>query len=135
MELDGSHGFARRMWDALADGAVWTIPRTGLIYTKDEEAKTLTLTFRMPWFDGLSVDADGLKAAQDEEHETVGRVFGVIGVEVREIDASEYPLGFCRYCYRARFIEEVEQEEPMLEGRCTQCVREGVTEPMTPFSL
>jgi hypothetical protein len=33
-------------------------------------------------------------------------------------------LGYCRYCFRVRWLAVVEQTKPNPEGKCRQCERE-----------
>lgn len=42
------------------------------------------------------------------------------------MEKTEHPLGFCRHCFRVRWIEEVEETvKDVPQGKCTQCVREA----------
>jgi len=85
--IDGSRGFARGIWDKLADGGVWGIPRCGLVYRKDAEAKELVLIMRMPWFEGLSASEQQLLDSQEHDHAGIIDMFDAIGVGVREEEA------------------------------------------------
>ena len=38
---------------------------------------------------------------------------------------EEFPIGFCKHCFRVRHIQEVEETiKGVPHGKCTQCVRE-----------
>jgi len=80
--------WARNMWAMLKDGGVWGVPRSGLMYRKEDGR--LVLYTRMPWFTGLSVTPEILAERQDEDHAGIVALFKDIGVEV--IDArTEVP--------------------------------------------
>ena len=80
--IDGTRGFAVELWDMLADGGVWGVPRCGLIYTKDEKQNTMRLTARAPWFSELSCTPEELREAQDADHEDIRAMFSMIAIEV-----------------------------------------------------
>ena len=82
--IDGTQGFARNLWDSLADGGVWGVPRCGLVYMKDGPENRLVLVQRMPWFDELSVSEAELRERQDEDHLGITRMMYAIGIEVTE---------------------------------------------------
>lgn len=79
-----SREFAQSLWDRITDGGVWAVPRTGLLYTKDEATNQMRLMMRMPWFPGLSVNANELAYHQDIDHQGVREMFFTIGVEVTD---------------------------------------------------
>jgi hypothetical protein len=80
--LDGTFGFAKGVWNMLRDGGTWAVPRSGLIYQKREDEKTLALISRMPWFEGMPIPADELRTYQDDDHEGVERIFRAISIDV-----------------------------------------------------
>lgn len=82
--IDGTHGFARGVWNMLRDGGAWTVPRCGLIYRKREEDKQLVLVARLPWSEGMPFSPESLEAFQDEDHEGIEAIFRSIGVQVVE---------------------------------------------------
>jgi hypothetical protein len=80
--IDGTHGFAKNLWDQLADRGIWGVPRCGLIYQKREAEREFALIQRMPWFEELSVTEEDLRERQDYDHERIAPMFKAIGVEV-----------------------------------------------------
>ena len=76
--------WATNMWAMLKDGGVWTVPRTGQNYRKEEEAKRLVLVARIPWDEGCPISRERLLQLQDEDHEGITQVFAAIGVEVTD---------------------------------------------------
>ena len=74
----------------MADGGVWAVPRSGLIFTR--RGGGLVLTARMPWTPELAEaaaegrdvppDAGALRAYQDEEFELIRGRFEAVGVAV-----------------------------------------------------
>ncbi|HYQ84112.1 MAG TPA: hypothetical protein VEP28_08940 [Rubrobacter sp.] len=76
--------WAANLWRSLRDGGIWGLPRSGLVYTKDEAAKRMVLTMRVPWFAGLSASPEVLREAQDHDHAGVRDMFAAIGIDVVE---------------------------------------------------
>ena len=81
--IDGTHGFGRNLWAKLRDGGVWGVPRSGLVYMKDEAEKRLVLIARMP-AEETNLTPEQLKADQDWDHERITSMFAAIGIEVIE---------------------------------------------------
>lgn len=79
-----SRDFARNLWVMLNDGGLWAVPRVGLTYRKDEAGRRMVLSHRMPWFEGLSVDANELRYRQDIDHQGVREMFFTIDIAVEE---------------------------------------------------
>lgn len=83
--------WSRQRFDLMTDGGIWSVPRSGLIFTR--RADQLVLTQRMPWSpelaqaaaDGLDVpaDADALTAYQDADYEIIREHFEAAGISVR----------------------------------------------------
>jgi hypothetical protein len=71
--------WCRGMWEMLAEGGSWAVPRSGLIFTKREGK--LMLTERMPHTDEL-MSEKVLRELQDEDFEIIRDRFQKIGVEV-----------------------------------------------------
>jgi len=84
--MDGSRGWAAGMWDMLADGGVWGIPRCGLVFRKDAGVNTMTLIERMPWDPEMPCTPEQLLAAQDEDYEGIATMFASIGVIVMPLE-------------------------------------------------
>lgn len=84
ISIDGTRGFARGLWDMLTDGGVWGVPRSGLMYQKDEAGSRFILVARMPWFEGLSCTDVELRESQDFDHAGITTMFALIGVKVVE---------------------------------------------------
>lgn len=73
--------WSRSLWDLIADGGVWAVPRSGLIFRKTGPAR-MTLIARMPHEPEMPMSADALREYQDEEYESIKFQFGRVGVEV-----------------------------------------------------
>jgi hypothetical protein len=80
--IDGSGGWATKMWAMLSDGGVWGVPRCGLIYRKHEADMKFVLFSRMPWEEGMPMTREELSEFQADDHEGITRMFASIGVEV-----------------------------------------------------
>lgn len=84
--------WCRGIWAMISDGGVWAVPRSGLVFRKDEQARTWTLVERMPWLEemgeaarsGADVPptAEDLRIYQDEDIEAIRQRFASIGIEV-----------------------------------------------------
>lgn len=72
--------WATTFWSTLADGGVWGVPRSGLLFRR--EGNTLVLTDRMPWQEGMPLDADELEEFQQSDLEGCVEMFRTIGVDV-----------------------------------------------------
>lgn len=76
--------YAPMIWGALRDGGTWAVPRTGLAFRKDEGAKTLTLTDRAAWKEGMPCTEVELREAQDYDYAGIKDLFAAIGIEVTD---------------------------------------------------
>lgn len=65
--------WSRQMFATLADGGIWALPRSGLVFRKD--GKALVLQAKLPG--DFPVD-------QEEDFECIKRHFADIGVPVRK---------------------------------------------------
>lgn len=74
--------WCRNIWAMIADGGVWAVPRSGLVFRKDEQARTWTVAERMPHDPAMPISADELRTYQDEEVGAIRQRFASIGVEV-----------------------------------------------------
>ena len=84
--MDGTQGFASNLWAMLTDGGVWGVPRCGIVLTKNEQAKTMTVTARMPWHPEMPCTPEQLVAMRDEDIEGVTTMFASIGVIVMPLE-------------------------------------------------
>ena len=78
--VDGTRGFASNLWNMLADGGEWGVPRSGLLFTKRGE--TLALTTRMPWQQDMGGTKAEWHAYQQEDIRGIREMFDVIGILV-----------------------------------------------------
>lgn len=76
--------WAQGLWDMIAEGGVWGVPRCGLMFRKQQGK--LVLTERMPWEEGMPLTAEDLREAQDWDVKGITETFAGIGVEV--VDAT-----------------------------------------------
>jgi hypothetical protein len=84
--MDGSRGWAAGLWESLADGGFYGIPRCGLVFRKNELAKQLTLIERMPWDPAMPVTAEQLHEAQEDDLQGMVMVMAGIGVTVLALE-------------------------------------------------
>ncbi len=83
--------WCRERFRQMSDGGVWAAPRSGLIFTRRDDA--LVLTGRMPWTpeladaaaEELSVppNAEALRTYQDLDYGLIRSTFEAAGVTVR----------------------------------------------------
>ena len=66
----------------MADGGVWGIPRSGLIFTK--RGRKLVLTNRMPWQEGMSITPEQLREQQDSDYNGIAARFRAAGITVED---------------------------------------------------
>jgi hypothetical protein len=69
------------LFESLAEGGVWGVPRSGLVFRKDDGA--LVLIEQMPHFPGMPMTAAELTDAQDADFAAIRREFERAGVPVR----------------------------------------------------
>ena len=82
--LDGSRGWATKLWAMLNEGGIWGIPRSGLVFRK--EGQLFILQDRMPYLEGMPyTEADWLEL-QADDIEGVTNMMAGIGVTVQEIE-------------------------------------------------
>jgi hypothetical protein len=74
--------WSKGLWDSIADGGVWAVPRSGLVFRKDADRKRFVLSERMPWSAEMPRTAEELIAYQDDDFETIAARFALIGVAV-----------------------------------------------------
>lgn len=73
------------MFNLLADGGVWAIPRSGLVFTR--KGDKLVLTEVMPHDPGMPMSAAELLTYQQEDYAENVRQFGLAGITME----SEVP--------------------------------------------
>lgn len=66
----------------LAEGGVWGVPRSGLIFTR--EGTALNLTERMPWQEGMPMSKTALRDYQDDDFEAIMRRFDKAGIPMED---------------------------------------------------
>jgi hypothetical protein len=72
--------WCRNLFDTVADGGSWGIPRSGLILTK--RGQTFEVTARMPHDPAMPVTEAELREQQDHEVAVVTEHFGAAGITV-----------------------------------------------------
>jgi hypothetical protein len=78
--VDGSRGFATELWSMLANGGVWGVPRSGLLFTK--RGKTLALTERMPYEEAMPWTPENWREMQQDDIDGIREMFSIIDVLV-----------------------------------------------------
>jgi hypothetical protein len=72
--------WCRQMWNALKEGGRWGIPRSGLIFAKQNGQ--LVLVAAMPHMAEMPITAEQLKLQQDSDFNATVDRFGRVGVTV-----------------------------------------------------
>lgn len=75
--------WCRNLFDRLAQGGVWGIPRSGLIFEK--RGHDLVLTSQMPHIKEMPITPEQLAEQQESEYENVKRHFGLAGITVYKV--------------------------------------------------
>lgn len=73
--------WSQSLWDSITDGGQWVVPRSGLVFEKDEERRRMTLVERMPWTADMGGTPEDLRLYQDSDFESIAKRFALIGVE------------------------------------------------------
>ena len=78
-----NHEWCRQLWASLKDGAVWAIPRSGLIFQRQDGKLVLHMT--MPWMPEMKekgITPEQLQQQQDSDFNATVENFGAVGVKV-----------------------------------------------------
>ena len=87
LTMDKEHiDWSRQHFEMLAEGAVWAVPRSGLVFQKQDGRLVLTMT--MPWMVGMPITEDELTKQQDSEYQEIVCHFEAAGIKVIRDDAS-----------------------------------------------
>ena len=79
----GAHvDWCRHQWTIMADGGTWAVPRSGLIFRKDEGDQTLTLIRQMPWDEQMPMSEGELEAYQESDFTVIREHFAAAGITV-----------------------------------------------------
>ena len=80
--------WCQQIMRSLAEGGIWGVPRSGLVFTK--RGNTLVLTSQMPHMDGLPMSAEELAEYQREDYELIKERFELAGFRVeRDTEPGE----------------------------------------------
>lgn len=89
MDWQQEVAWCRWLWDSLVDGGIWGVPRSGLLFKKDESSRTLILCDRMPHDPlMLPISDEELRQQQDADFEAIKRRFEAAGITVMDESAS-----------------------------------------------
>jgi hypothetical protein len=70
------------LWASLAEGGVWAVPRSAMIFRK--QGNFLALFAVMPWQEGLPITAEQLIEQQRGEYASIATAFRLAGIEVMD---------------------------------------------------
>jgi hypothetical protein len=80
-KLDPGHvAWSRRQFDILAEGAIWGVPRSGMIFQR--RGDTLVLIECMPHMNGMPLTPAQLAEQQQNEFEAIAEHFEAAGIAV-----------------------------------------------------
>ena len=74
--------WCQRIFNMLAEGGEWAVPRNGLIFQK--KSGSLVLVARMPYDTPMPLSASELRAYQDDDYAAIKRHFEVAGISVTD---------------------------------------------------
>ena len=80
--------WSRWLFDRLAEGALWGVPRSGLIFQR--KGDKLVLFERMPWMAEMegTITPEQLREQQEAEFQSVKRHFEAAGIPVRREEVT-----------------------------------------------
>ena len=81
---DEHTAWCQNQFDIVSEGGAWAVPRSGLIFSKQDGKFVLTL--RMPHSPDMPMTPEELRVYQQGEFELIRRKFAEAGIEV--IDTS-----------------------------------------------
>jgi len=73
--------WSTQMFNQLAEGAMWGVPRSGMIFQRRGNA--LVLIGKMPHEEGMPISSDELTVQQAAEYESIRQHFEAAGFDVR----------------------------------------------------
>jgi hypothetical protein len=73
--------WSRERFRTLADGGVWGVPRSGLLWEK--RGDELVLVARMPWIEEMPINAKQFKQQQDADIRIISEHMRAAGVKVK----------------------------------------------------
>jgi hypothetical protein len=76
--------WCRQMFRSLNVGGVWCVPRSGLVFVKGPEPLVMKLQEKMPWAEGMPLDAEELREFQRDDFNVIKFAFKQAGIEVRD---------------------------------------------------
>lgn len=74
--------WSRRLFMSLRERGIWGVPRSGLMFQRQDD--TLVLVEIMPWTSGMPLSARELRRYQDEDYDAIARRFRAAGFRVRK---------------------------------------------------
>lgn len=78
----GDIQWSKTMFNSLADGGMWGVPRSGLIFQR--QGSELVLVDRLPHIVEMPLSRDELEAQQQSEFEGICQHFNAAGIVVRD---------------------------------------------------
>jgi len=82
MERDEQVDWCEHFWNMINDGGIWAVPRSGLMFRKDETRSALVLYDRMPHHEDMEITAYQLRAIQDGDLRAIRDRFSELGILV-----------------------------------------------------
>ena len=76
--------WSQNLFSSLADGGVWGVPRSGLIFQKRDDK--LILTERMPFAEDMPPTKEKFAMQQEADYKEIKRVFEMAGITVERED-------------------------------------------------
>lgn len=84
--IDPAHvEWCKNTFAMMAEGGIWGIPRSGLIFTR--RGDELVLTSSMPYDPAMPITEEQLLAQQAKEFDSVQQHFGAAGITVTKEEA------------------------------------------------
>jgi len=81
VKLDSEYvAWCRQHFALLAEGGVWAVPRSGLVFRR--EGDKLVLCEQMPHAEGMQLSVEELLAYQEEDFNLIRQHFRRAGIEV-----------------------------------------------------
>jgi hypothetical protein len=72
--------WCKRLFDGLKDGAIWGVPRSGMIFRRHGDK--LVWEEQMPHMADMPISATQLEEQQEREFESISAHFGAAGIKV-----------------------------------------------------
>lgn len=83
--------WCRNLFESLREGGIWTVPRSGLVFTR--KADRLVLTEAMPYDRSMPITEAQMQEQQDSDFDSIRDHFAAAGITVETEGFAPFLIG------------------------------------------